>query len=245
MISAIVLTKNNEDIIEKCLTSISWCNEIIVVDDYSEDNTSEIANRSGAKVFKRRLNGDFSSQRNYGLNKTNNRWVLYIDSDEIVSGNLRKEIEDAVIKDDYDGYLINRTDVVWGEKIKFGEFRNNYILRLGKKGKGEWKRKVHEKWKINGKIGKLQNSLDHFSHKSVSSFLTKINTYTDIRARELYEKGVRSSFISIIIYPKAKFIQNYIFRLGILDGVAGLILAILMSLHSFLVRGKLWLLWKK
>ncbi|MEK7572934.1 MAG: glycosyltransferase family 2 protein [Patescibacteria group bacterium] len=246
MISAVILTKNEEENIKKCLDCVLWCDEKLLIDDYSTDNTVDLARKLGAKVFERRLGKDFSAQRNFGISKAKNEWVLFIDADEIVSDDLKKEILKKVQENkEINGYFIKRQDFVFGKKIKHGEFGENSLVRLAKKNAGSWKGKVHEKWEIKGEVGKLTHTLEHFSHHSIDGFLRKINFYTDVRAKELYERGTKASFFSIIIYPKLKFIQNYFLKLGFMDRTTGLVLAIMMSLHSFLVRGKLWLLWNK
>ena len=249
-ISAIILTKNEEKNIVDCIDSLKWCDEIILVNDNSEDRTIELAEKAGANVFKRLLNNDFSGQRNYGLLKTNNDWALFIDADERVSEALATEIigslrQDLAASDSFDGFNIKRTDYMWEKELKHGETGNIKLLRLAKKGKGKWRGKVHERWEINGKIGELKNPIMHYPHQTIKEFLKEINFYTDLRAEELYARRIKSNWFSIIFYPKAKFFQNYFIKLGFLDGVEGFILAMLMSFHSFLVRGKLWLLWHK
>ena len=243
MISAVVLTKNEEKNIVDCLESLFWCDEIIVVDDNSEDRTLEISRKFDAKVFIRNLNGNFSQQRNFGLSKAIGDWVLFIDIDERVSENLKEEIKAVIKSSKINGYAIKRSDTMWGKVLKHGETGSIWLMRLARKGSGRWIGKVHEEWKIKGRIDTLKNHLDHYPHPTISEFLSDINYYTDLRAKELFEKGVKSNFISIIIYPAAKFLNNYFFKLGFLDGIQGLVFAIMMSFHSFLVRGKLWHLW--
>ena len=101
---------------------------------------------------------------------------------------------------------------------------------------------MHEIWHVRGETGKLQNPIHHLPHNDVAQFLVKINRYSSIRAKFLYQNGVRSSIFQIIAYPKAKFVVNYFYKLGFLDGMEGLIMAMMMSFHSFLVRAKLWTL---
>ena len=245
MISVVVLTKNEEKNIVDCLESLLWCDEIIVVDDNSEDRTLEVDKKMGAKVFTRSLDNDFSTQRNFGLKKASRDWVLFVDADERVSEELKEEIQSKIKNNKVDGYLIKRLDSIWGRELRYGETGNIRLVRLAKKNSWKWKRKVHEEWKIKGKIAVFKNHIDHYPHPTISEFLKEINFYTDVRARELFDRGVRSSFLSIIFYTKAKFIQNYFVKLGFLDGIHGFILALIMSFHSFLVRGKLWLLWQK
>ncbi len=243
MVSCIILTKNEERNIVDCLEALSWCDEIIVIDDNSEDRTIEISKKMGAEVFTRSLGNDFSAQRNFGLSKASGEWVLFVDADEIVSKELKEEIEARIKISKADGYLIRRVDTIWKKKLKYGETGNIVLLRLARKNKGNWEGKVHEKWVIKGEVDVLRNHLGHYPHPNISEFLSDINFYTDLRSKELFEKGIRSNFISILFYPVGKFLRNYILKLGILDGLQGLVFAIMMSFHSFLVRGKLWHLW--
>lgn len=242
MISAIILTKDEEVHIEACIASVAWCDEIIVIDDESTDKTVAKAKKAGAKVSVRPLNNNFAAQRNFGISQASGDWLLFIDADERVSSALWYEIM-QVINEPFEsikGYYIYRKDTMWGKLLQHGEMGRKKFLRLAKKGSGEWKGLVHETWKIKGKTKTLQNHLDHFPHPSVTEFLREINYYTDVRAQELYEKKVRAHWWSILLYPTGKFIGNYYFKLGFRDGVPGFIVAMLMSLHSFLVRAKLW-----
>jgi glycosyltransferase involved in cell wall biosynthesis len=247
MISAVVLTKNEEKNIENCLDSLSWCDEIVLIDDNSTDKTVDIAKKKGAKVFDRSMNHNFSTQRNFGLQKAKGDWVLFVDADERVSSALWYEIMQRTNEsfNDVSGFYIKRVDTMWGKVLAYGETGNIKLLRLAKKDAGKWEGRVHETWKIEGNKATLKNVLDHFPHATVESFLREINYYTDLRSEELYEKKVKSNWFTIIVYPFSKFVLNYIIKRGFLDGLAGLVFALLMSLHSFLVRSKLWLLWQK
>lgn len=248
MISAVVLTKNEEKNIIDCLESIRFCNEIIVIDDNSTDRTLDLVKRfdKKVKVFKRDLNGNFSLQRKFGVEQTTNDWVLFIDADERVGSGLATEIKENVIPNsEYGGFLIPRIDHMWGRKLKHGETGNIKLLRLFNKQKGDLKGVVHETWETRSKVGFLTSPIQHFPHPTISEFLREINFYTDLRAKELYDQGKKVSWISIILYTKGKFIVNYFMKLGFKDGMPGLVHAMLMAFHSFLVRGKLWLLWQK
>lgn len=250
MISAIIITKNEERNIEKCLQSVRWCDEIIIIDDKSSDRTIEIAKKYKATVYSRALNNNFSDQRNFGVSKAKNEWILFIDGDEIISVALTYEIQSAIsVKDqdltDFSGFYLRRSDFIWGKTLKYGEAGNMKLLRLFKKNSGKWEGAVHEKWKISGKVGLLKNPIIHFPHQSISEFLSEINFYTTIRAQYLYSRKLKTNALLIALYPSSKFIFNYFLKKGFLDGIYGLIYALLMSFHSFLVRGKLWLLWNR
>jgi glycosyltransferase involved in cell wall biosynthesis len=247
MISAVILTKDEEENIGKCLQSLSWCDEILLIDDNSADKTVEIAKKRGARVYTRALNNDFSAQRNFALEKAKGEWVLFVDADEKVTSALWYEIMSHTNNpiNEYSGFYIKRIDTMWGKELKYGEVGNIKLLRLAKKDSGKWHNNVHEVWKIHGKTLVLNNSLLHYPHPTLKKFLEEVNLYTDLRAQELYKKKKKVFWGSIILYPKAKFIQNYFLRRGFLDGLPGLVFALMMSFHSFLVRAKLWLLWQK
>lgn len=285
MISAVVLSHNDCLNIERTLQSLIWCDEIIVVDDFSSDKTLETVHKVCKdikfvpyKVFQRTLNDDFSAQRNFGLAKATGEWVLFVDSDEVVSKNLANEIKqvtstsssrvppltrDVAISPDcgacpernegstsprndkLNGYYIKRQDFLFGKWLRYGETAGTKLLRLAKKDAGTWVRPVHEVWNIKGPTGVLKHPLLHFPHPNVAQFLSKINHYSTLNAQYFYKTNAPSHAWQILVYPKAKFFLNYIIRLGFLDGTQGFIFAILMSFHSFLTRGKLWLLHHK
>lgn len=251
MISAVVLVKNEEKNIVDCLEGLLFCDEIIIVDDYSTDKTEDLIKKyekehPKIQVFKQHLDNNFSKQREFGISKAKNDWIFFVDADERVSKELASEIkESATVNSKYDGFLVKRIDYMWGKELKHGETGSIKLLRVFNKTKGNFKGKVHEVWVTNGYVDSLANPLLHYPHESISDFLKEINFYSDLRAKELFESGKKTGFFRIIIYAKGKFVLNYILRAGFLDGTAGMVHAVMMSLHSFLVRGKLWLLWQK
>ena len=182
------------------------------------------------------LNNDFSTKRNYCLKIAKNDWSLFLDTDETPSPHLIKWLNHF----DNKQYKIKRIDTFLNKKLLFGETGNFYITRLVNRKYGKFTGKVHEKWQTKKTIYKLNTPILHNSHQSLDSFLQKINFYSDIRAQELFDKKVKTNLFQIIFYPKAKFIQNYFIKLGFLDGTPGIINALGMSFHSFLVRSKLW-----
>lgn len=241
MISAVVLTKNNQDTIAQCLDSLSWCDEIVVVDDDSTDETPTIAKRYRARVIRHPLHDNFASQRNIGLEQAKGAWVLFVDSDEVVPSDLRDEIQRATQTDGYVGYTMKRQDIFFGKPLRFGETANVRLLRLARKGSGVWKRSVHEVWDVNGPIGNLHHPLLHYPHPTLRAFIDDINRYSTLHAEELKKAGVRVSAFDIVAYPLGKFVYNYVLRQGFRDGTEGTIMAFMMSLHSFLARAKLYL----
>ncbi len=247
MISAVVLAKNEEKNISRCLSSIAWCDEIILVDDNSTDRTALLAKKYKAQIFIHPLNDDFSAQRNFGLGKAKFDWVLFVDADERISSALWYEIMQTINSpiNNYSGFYLKRIDFMWKKKLNYGESGNVKFLRLVKRDSGKWVGKVHEVWQSSGKTNKLKNPLIHHPHNTVKNFLKEVNYYTTLRASDLYDKNTKINWWSIVVYPAGKFIYNYIFKLGFLDGVQGLVFAVMMSFHSFLVRGKLWSMMQK
>lgn len=240
MISAVVLTHNDESTLSQTLESVTWCDEIIIIDDFSTDQTVEIAKKYTSKIHVHALENDFSKQRNFGLTKARGEWVFFVDSDEVVNNVLAQEIQQAVTSGD--GYYLKRKDFIFGRWLNHGETSKVKLLRLGKKAHGIWQRPVHEVWNISGVVRTLRSPLLHFPHPNVAQFIEEINQYSTINARYFFAKNIRVSWWHIIVYPKLKFLKNYFWNLGFLDGTAGAVVAIMMSLHSFLTRAKLWLL---
>ena len=251
-LSAVILTRNEEKNIKDCIKSLAFCDEVIVVDDNSQDNTVEIVEVLGAKVYKRALSNDFSAQRNFGLRKATGMWVLFIDADERVTPALRSEII-QLINDptlSYSGFTFRRHDFIWGKELKHGDMAygllkkflwNVKLLRLAKKSSGKWKRKVHETWDVSGPTRELNSPLLHYPHQTISEFIKDINNFSTLHAKANMEEGKRSSLAKIIIWPTGKFVYNFFLRLGFLDGLHGFIVAMVMSFNSFLAWSKLWL----
>lgn len=245
-ISAVVLTRNEEKNIAQCLGALGFGDELVIIDDYSDDKTRRIAKKLGAKVYKRKLEGDFSEQRNFGLEKARGRWVLFADADEMVTEKLASEIVQVIkSKPEVKGFFFKRRAKFMGRWLRFGEIGAVSFLRLGRRGVGQWQGRVHEVWKIKGKKVTLREPLLHKQDVSLGEFVKRIDFYSTLRAKELFQKGKQFCFFELIIFPIAKFVQNYFLRVAFLDGLPGLILTILMSSHSFLVRAKLFILWRK
>jgi len=241
-ITAIVLAKNEEDDIQRCLTSLQWADELIVIDSGSTDQTISLATELGVKVVFHTMS-NFADQRNFAMQQAKNDWVLMVDADEVISEELRKEMLYHLQTEHFNGYVIKRIDYAFGKWLRHGEFESFSLLRLGRKSKGIWVNPVHEVWNIKGNIGTLEHPILHYSHPSITEFLKKLNRYTTTDAQELFQQGIKTSWWSIVAYPTAKFLVNFFWKKGFLDGIHGLIFTILMSFYSFTKRAKLWIMW--
>jgi glycosyltransferase involved in cell wall biosynthesis len=184
---------------------------------------------------------DYSAGRNRALSQVKTDWVLFLDDDESLSPELEMEIERAIHNSRHSAYRLHRLDTFLGRALRHGENGRNTFVRLARADWGRWERPVHEVWVGEGEIGELKHPLIH-RLPSVSGLLDKINHYSTLEAEYRYREGVKSSLLHIALYSPAKFIRNYIFRLGFVDGTPGLIMAVLMSFHSYLTWTKLYIL---
>lgn len=252
-LSAIILTKNESANIVTCLKTISWCDEIILIDN-STDATVALAQKNLLSIKLKIIkspNDNFAYLRNLGLKNARCPWVFFVDADHRVSKKLKSEILALLKKSPQcDAYRIKQQDVLFGRALRFGETAHIAHILLGKKTAGLWHRRVHEKWQISakggsadrggkGEIGKLKHPLLHYPHQTLEEFLAHINRWSTLDALEFKNQGTREPSWKVIVYPLGKFLYNYFWRLGFLDGVPGFIVAYVMSLHSLSVRVKL------
>jgi len=243
MLTAIILAKNEEKNIERCLKSLSFCDEIVVIDDKSTDDTVKIVKKLKIRVLNHEL-VDYASQRNWAISQIKTNWLLFVDADEVVTKELGAGILELVKKNDANGYLVHRVDYMWNHKFKYGDVGNVWLLRLARRGAGQWLGEVHERWEIDGRIEKLVGELSHHPHQTVVEFLRHINNYSTLKANEFYKTGRRTNIFEMVFGPIWRFVYLFICRFGFLDGTAGFVHAMLMSFYVFLVAGKLYLLYK-
>jgi glycosyltransferase involved in cell wall biosynthesis len=238
-ISTIVLTKNEEKNIERCLKSVAdVSDEVVVVDCYSEDGTVDIARRFTERVYQNSWPG-FSKQREFALSKTSNDWVLWIDADEEVSPELADEIRGL----DFgaDGYFLPRLVHYLGGWIRHGGWYPDHTMRLFNKRKGKMNDAiVHEYFQIQGPARRLKHPLLHYPYRDISHHLEKINNYTDLAAQQMLEKGKKASVSSALGHGLGKFFKMYFLKRGVLDGGRGVVISVLGAYYVFLKYIKHW-----
>lgn len=232
-LSALIITYNEEKHIKEVLQDIDFADEIIVIDSYSTDNTVEIVNTfPKAKLIQNKFI-DYSSQRNFAIECAENPWILFIDADERFTDELKEEVIETIqLPKAFSAYLFYRTFIFEDQKLNFSGWQTDKIFRLFQKDKAKYvtERLVHEKLKVNGKIGKLKHKLIHFSYTDYESYKSKMVSYGKLKAIEEYSKGIRPNFYHFYLHPAYKFLYQFIIRLGFLDGKKGVIICYLNAL---------------
>jgi len=246
-LSVILITKNEEANIKDCLESVSFANEIIVVDSQSSDQTVKIAQSLGAKVENTSDWPGFGPQKNRALNLATQDWVLSIDADERVTPELKQEIL-AVIdsSSSTNCYAIPRLSWYCGRFMKHSGWYPDYVERLFKRGSAKFSdHLVHERLLPTGPVKKLNYHFLHYSFKNFSQVLQKIDSYSTASANQAFQQGKKSSVSKAIGHGLWAFFRTYFLRLGFLDGQQGLALAISNAEGTYYRYIKIWLLNQK
>jgi len=245
MISATIITLNEEKNIERLLQNLEGLvDEIIIVDSGSTDKTLELAKKYHAKIFYREFD-NFSNQKNWAASKANEDWILSVDADEEIPLELKVEIKEAVKSREYNGYLIPRKNLILGKEIKYSRWSPDKHIWLWRKDAGNWVGEVHEEVMVGGKVGELQNSKIHNSHKNLSEFFESNNFYSTLLSQSMYKKGIKFSIYKMFWNSFFEFNVRFLYKLGFLDGWRGFVLAYSMSIYQLMVWVKLWDLEKK
>jgi len=240
-ITAVVITKNEERNINRCLASLGFCDEIIVVDSFSTDSTVEVAKNFTDRVYQVEWRG-YVGQKNYGVGMANFNWILSLDADEEVSEDLKNEILILLGKNpSHSAFSVPRKTIHSGQWIKHGGWYPNRLVRLFDKNRGSWVGgSVHEYWDSQGGVGELKNDLIHYSFENIFDQVERNNLYSTLGARALNEKKLQFSIWHLIFKPIFKFFETYILKCGFLDGYLGFIIAVSAAYSVFLKWAKLW-----
>lgn len=226
MISVVIITNNESFHIEACLESVKWADEIIVLDSGSDDDTVKKCLRYTDKVFQTDWPG-FGIQKQRAVEKSTGEWVLSIDADEVITPELKLEIEQAVKDSEYEGFKIPRLSTYCGTQIHHGGWWPDYTLRLFRRKSGRFTNdRIHEKIIVEGKVGLLKKPLLHDTYTDLEEMLDKMNRYSSLSAGMMYEQGRRSSMGKAIIRAFWSFFRTYILKAGFMDRRHGFMLAV-------------------
>jgi (heptosyl)LPS beta-1,4-glucosyltransferase len=241
-LTIIIPCKNERAHLAACIASVrDVAGEILVADSGSTDGSPEIARALGCRVIERdyRTYGDFL---NWAIPQATHPWVLVLDSDERITRPLAAEIRDVLEEPRKDGYRIVRRNHFLGHAIRFGPWRNDRCLRLFRRDLGRYDGPSdHGTVKVaTGRIGSLSTFMNHFTISSWEQWLRKMDRYTRVQAEQWHAAGRRPSSLRLVFTPPLRFLRDYIFRLGILDGMIGLQLSWAAAFYSFVKQARLW-----
>ena len=240
-LSVIVITLNEEDRIRECLASVTWADEIIVVDAGSDDKTVAIAREFTDHVTVRPWEG-FAAQKNFGIDRATGQWVLSLDADEQVEPALREEIAAVLANPEpHAGFRIARRNIMWGRWIRHGRLYPDWQLRLFRRGRGRFaERAVHESVTVEGSVGRLETPLVHQSYRDVGDFLRRADRYSTLAAEEWARGDQRFHRHQLVTAPLGRFLSMYVLHRGFLDGWRGFLLAALYAYYVFIRSAKIW-----
>ncbi len=241
-VTAIVITKNEADAIADALKSLSWADEIIVVDAESKDHTVAIARQFTERVYVRAWKG-YIDQKNHAAGLATHDWIFSLDADERVTDELSTEIC-ALLQSEppVRAYRMPRVSFYLGRWMRTTDMYPDYQLRLYDRRHATWDGlHVHESVKVDtGLVGYLKSELQHYPYKDLSEHLIRMDRYTTLAARQMFEKGKRATRLELLFHPPIAFVRNYILKGGFRDGKAGLIISLVNSYYVMLKFAKLW-----
>jgi glycosyltransferase involved in cell wall biosynthesis len=229
-VSAVLITYNEAEVIERCLRSIEWCDEVVVVDSGSTDGTVEICQRMGAKVIHRPFT-NFGDQKRFAVAQASHSWVLSLDADEYLSASLQKEIQKELEAPRHHGYFLPRSLIFMGKKIRSEQRKP--ILRLFDKRYGNFVNiSVHEYVKVQGSTGKLRGILWHESYRSLEDYFQKFNRYTSLMAQRIVEKGKVKPPTYAFLRFALGFLEQFFLKGCWLNGSIGMVWSLLTAYYS-------------
>ncbi len=243
-ITAVIIARNEEERIVQCLESVKWCDEIVVIDDMSTDDTHSVCRRFRVEVVARPLNEDYAAQRNAGIAASNSDWILQLDADERVTPELRVEIKKILNSNNtFSAYSILRKNYFLGRFMKYGGWHERQT-KLFKKTKGRYVRPIHEQLEVDGRIGRLNSSVEHYPFSSISEFIRRQLYYANIEAKVIFHDKGKVSLEEIryhmAVKPIKLFLKLFIKKQGFRDGMHGFIFSILNAWRHFAIWSVYW-----
>lgn len=244
-ISVVINTLNEEEKIARAIKSVSWADEVIVVDMRSEDKTIEVATRLGVKVFSTERSSYVEPARNFAVSKASHDWVLVLDPDEEVGKELAERLQELVASEIVSDYVrVPRKNLIFSKWMKATGWWPDYNIRFFKKGSVEWSNKIHIPPKTKGQGLDLpaeeKYAIIHHHYTSLSQYLQRLDRYTTIQAKELLDDGYKFSWADLIHKPLSEFLSRYFAQKGYEDGLHGLVMSLLQSFSFLIVYLKVW-----
>ncbi len=241
-VSVVIVTKNEEKNIGDALESVKDFEDIVVVDSFSEDRTVEICRKYTSRIFQHEWQG-YARQKQMAVDYAEKLWVLILDADERVAPELKAEIMEKIAIERSAGFYIPRKNFFLGKWIRHSGWWPDYTVRLFKKDLSfVEQREVHEKVIVKGPVDYLKNPLEHYTYRTISDYIKKMESYSTLSAQEMLIKNPHpsSTFLALkmMLSPAFTFIKMFFLKQGFRDGVHGLMLAVLYSFYTFLKYAK-------
>jgi glycosyltransferase involved in cell wall biosynthesis len=241
-VSAIVTTLNEEQHIAECIESLLWCDEILIVDSFSTDATPEIARRYDKVKFVQRTYFGSAAQKNWAMDQVANEWILIFDADERCTPALQQEIEALVASGpEHHAFTIKRRVYFMNRVIRFSGWQHDRVVRLVRRGTARYpNRRVHADMITRGPAPVLRSPMLHYMTDSLDEYARRIEKYSFWGAAQNWREGRKSGFSQIFGRSVWRFLRTYVFQLGILDGMHGLVFCMLQSYGTYLKWALLW-----
>ncbi len=240
-LSVYMITFNNRATIARALESVAgWADEVIVVDSHSPDGTADIALTYTHQVFHLDTT-DLREKYQHAQDRCRNRWVLFIDADEWLTEGFRKEVEAILTSSSAsDGYIADRRNIYLGREIRHGGWYPDREIRLYRKDRGGWEGGIHAKVHVEGKVEHMRNHYLHTPYADSAHQLRTIDRYSEAYARDLFTAGRSFHLANMLLRPVWRFFRDYIFKMGFLDGVPGVIIMASTMYYVFMKHARLW-----
>jgi len=243
-LSVVISAYNAESKINETLSALNdFADEIIFVNNSSTDGTKKIAQKYTEKIFDRPNNPMLNINKNFGFSKASHEWILNLDHDEVVTGELKREIKEVLASNpNQNGFYIPRKNIIFGKWIAHTGWYPDYQMRLFRKGSGKFEEKhVHEFLQVEGEEGHLKNPIVHYNYETISQFLLKMtNIYTPSEAENLIKSGYKVKSYDILRMPFQEFLSRFFAREGYKDGAHGLAISLLMGFYHLVVFMRVW-----
>jgi glycosyltransferase involved in cell wall biosynthesis len=237
-LTVVVITKNEEANIRRCLESVAWAEEVLVVDCGSTDQTQSIARSCGARVLEHPWRG-YGQQKNWANSQAQHDWILSVDADETVTPQLAAEIKEFISKNANGpqfGASLPRKTFYLGRWILHGGWYPNTLIRLANRKHARWTEPaVHEEWRVDGAVGALRCDLLHYTFRGVGDQVMTNVRFAHLGAKVAFERGERGSIFKIIFKPIGKFLETYVWKMGFLDGLPGFVISV-NAAHSIFMK---------
>jgi glycosyltransferase involved in cell wall biosynthesis len=244
MISAIINTYNEAKNIERCLTSLSWVDEIILVDMGSTDGTRQIAARYKALIYDFDYTGFVEPARNFAISKAQGDWILVMDADEEVTSGLANILQDEAVNGTFEFYRLPRKNIIFGKWLKHAGWWPDYQIRFFKKDTITWPEKIHSIPQTRGHGRDLEpteeNAIVHYNYQSIEDFVSRLNRYTTVQAQDLIAEHKLVNHSTLIQAPLREFLIRYFSQEGYKDGFHGLAACLLQAASELVLYLKVW-----